>query len=112
MNITQRSIPKAIILTLLTCGIYGIFWFIKMAKEAVAFADVNDSGTAEVLLMIFFFPVGIYLTEKKFAQGCAARNIPHEDRTILYIILSFLGLGLIAAAMLQSDLNDTAAKAM
>ena len=32
-GIQVRSIPKSIIFSFITCGIYGIYWFIKMTNE-------------------------------------------------------------------------------
>ena len=29
----QRNIAVAIILTIVTCGIYGIYWFVKLTDE-------------------------------------------------------------------------------
>ena len=36
------------------------------------------------------------------------RGIRHEDRSVLYIILGFVGLGIVDYAMMQSDLNQVA----
>lgn len=43
---THRSIGLSIVLTIITCGIYGIYWFITLT---------NDSNVASGLL---FFPGG------------------------------------------------------
>lgn len=108
MKVTNRSIAKCIILTLITCGIYGIYWAYCVAKEAVSVYDANDSALTEALLMIFFIPVGAFLTEKKFAEGCQKNNIPHEDKSILYLIISFFGGGFISVALIQNELNKIA----
>ena len=47
-------------------------------------------------------------TEKKFAEGCAARGIAHSDNSIIYLILGLFGLGLVADCLLQNDLNKLA----
>ena len=54
---THRSIGLIIVLTIITCGIYGIYWFITLT---------NDSNVASGLS---FFPGG-----KTFA---VIRNIPY-----------------------------------
>ena len=105
MNIKERNVVTAILLTFVTCGIYGIYWIVCMAKEAVSVKDPSDDGLLEILLCLFFFPVGIYLTEKKLAEGCAARGIDHKDNSVLYLILSLVGLGIVDYFMLQNDLN-------
>ncbi|MBE6740804.1 MAG: DUF4234 domain-containing protein [Ruminococcaceae bacterium] len=108
MKIEKRNIGVAILLSFVTCGIYGIIWAIKMLKEAVQVRDEYDSGTTEIILGILLPGVGFYMAEKKFNEGCQMRGIPHEDHSTLYIILGFLGLGIVDYAMMQSDLNSVA----
>ncbi len=108
MTIENRSIAKCIILTFITCGIYGLVWAWKMAKDAVKVKDVNDDGTLEAVLTIFFPFIGFFLTEKKFAEGCQARGIPHSDNSILYLVLGLFGLGIVDFCLMQSELNKLA----
>lgn len=112
MAIKQRNLVTCILLTLITCGIYGIYWVIMLAKEAVSVKDPADNALLEIVLMLLLPFLGIFLTEKKFAEGCAARDIPHTDNSILYLILGLLGLGIIGVCMLQNDLNKLAPPAI
>ena len=108
MAIKERNIVVCILLTLVTCGIYGIYWFIMLAKEGVSVKDPSDSGVLEIVLMLFLTFVGIYLVEKKFAEGCASRGIAHNYNSVLYLVLGLLGLGIVPVCMLQNDLNKLA----
>ena len=108
MEIKPRNIAVSIILTIVTCGIYGIYWVICMAREAVSVKDPSDSGVLEIVLMLFLPFVGFYLTEQKLAAGCAARGIPHKDNAVLYLILGLVGLGIVNYCMMQNDLNKIA----
>ena len=108
MAVTKRNIVTCIILSLITCGIYAIYWAIMLAKEAVSVKDPSDSGILEIVLMLFLPFLGIFLAEKKFAEGCAAKGIPHTDNSILYLILGLIGLGIVGDCMLQNDLNKLA----
>ena len=108
MNIKNRNIVTAILLTLITCGIYGIYWVITMTRDAISVKDPSDSAILEIVLMLFLPFLGFFLTEKKFAEGCAARNIAHQDNSVLYLILGLLGLGIVNYCMLQNDLNKLA----
>ena len=111
MAVTKRNIVTCIILSIITCGIYGIYWAIMLAKEAVSVKDPADSGILEIVLMLFLPFLGFFLAEKKLAEGCTAKGIAHEDRSIIYLILGVLGLGIINFCMMQSDLNGLAEKA-
>ena len=107
MNIKKRNIVTAIILTIVTCGIYSIIWIIGMTRDAVSVKDANDSAILEILLMLFLPFIGLFLTEKKFAEGCAARGIAHEERAVMYLILGLI-LPIVPLCMMQSDLNSIA----
>ena len=108
MAIKERNIVTCIVLSLITCGIYGIYWVIMLAREAVSVKDPADSGILEIVLMLFLPFLGIFLCEKKFAEGCAEKGVAHSDNSILYLILGLVGLGIVSMCMLQNDLNKVA----
>ncbi len=108
MEIKTRNIVTCILLTIITCGIYGIYWVICLAREAVSVKDPADSAILEIVLMLFLPFLGFYLTEQKFAAGCAEKGIAHKDNAILYLILGLVGLGIVNYCMMQNDLNKLA----
>ena len=108
MNIKSRNIVTAIILSIVTCGIYGIYWAIMLARESVSVKDPSDDGVLEIILMLFLPFIGFYLAEKKLADGCAARGIPHNDNSLIYLVLGLVGLGIVNYCMMQNDLNKLA----
>ena len=108
MAIKKRNIVTCILLSLITCGIYAIYWAIVMAAEAVKVKDPSDSGILEIVLMLVLPFLGFFLAEKKLAEGCAAKGIAHEDRSIIYLILGLVGLSIVNFCMMQSDLNKLA----
>ena len=108
MAIKQRKLVTCILLSLITCGIYSIYWVIMLAKEAVSVKDPADNAVLEIVLMLFLPFLGIFLTEKKFAEGCAARGTAHSDNSVIYLVLGIFGLGIIGICMLQNDLNKIA----
>ena len=108
MNIKPRNIVTAILLSIITCGIYGIYWIVMMTREAVSVKDVNDNGLLEIILMLFLPFIGLYLVEKKLAEGLAARGVAHNDNSILYLVLGIVGLGIVPLCLIQNDLNKIA----
>lgn len=110
MEIKSRNIVTCILLTFITCGIYGIYWAVCLAREAVSVKDPSDSGVLEIILFLFLPFLGFYLAEQKFAAGCAAKGIPHKDNSVLYLILGLVGLGIVDYCMLQNDLNQLVAQ--
>lgn len=110
MEIKSRNIVTCILLTIITCGIYGIYWVICMAREAVAVKDPSDSGVLEIILMLFLPFIGFYLAEQKFTAGCADKGIDHKDNAIVYLVLGLVGLSIVNYCMMQNDLNKLAAQ--
>ena len=108
MAIKKRNIVTCILLSIITCGIYGIYWLIVMTSEAVKVKDPSDSGILEIVLMLFLPFLGFFLAEKKLTEGCMAKGIAHEDRSIIYLILGLVGLGIVNYCMMQNDLNKLA----
>ncbi len=108
MAIKERNIVVCILLSLITCGIYGIYWVIMLARESVSVKDPSDNALVEIVLMLFLPFLGFYLSEKKLTEGCAARGIPHKDNSVLYLVLGLVGLGIVNFCMMQSDLNALA----
>lgn len=107
MKVQSRNVITSILISLVTCGLYGYYWAYKMGTEAVTVKDENDSGLLEAILMIFLPFVGFYMVEKKLAEGCAAKGIDHKDNAILYLILGLV-FPIANYFMLQTELNKIA----
>ena len=90
MNIKNRNIVTAIILSLVTCGIYGIYWGVCLAREAVSVKDPADNAILEIILILFLPFVGFYLAEKKLAEGCAEKGIAHNNKKHIFFMKNTL----------------------
>lgn len=106
MGIKKRNILVAILLSIVTCGIYGIFWYYNMYKDAAKVTGEEKILTFILMLLLPF--IGFYLLEKDFAAGCAAKGIEHKDNSVLYLILSLICLVIVPVCMFQNDLNKIA----
>ena len=114
--VQKRDIVVAIILSLVTCGIYGIYWFIVMTddvKTASGDTQLASGGLAFLLTLVSCGIYGIYWAYKmgelmKYAQE--KNGLPVKDYAVLYLILELLGFGIIVYILVQSDLNAIAEK--
>lgn len=109
----ERNIATSIILTIITCGIYGIIWFISLTDDvAVASEDRSMSGGVAFLLTIVTCGIyGIYWSYKMgkmMYQAKLARDMNASDNSILYLILNIFGLQIVNYCLIQSELNDIA----
>ena len=108
--ITKRDIVVAIILTVVTCGIYGIYWFIVMTDDVNSLSDekMASGGTAFLYSILTCGIYALYWNYKigqKMAEAGKKYNKPINDNSVLYLVLSIFGLGLVNYCLIQSDLN-------
>lgn len=113
--IKNRSIAMCILLSVVTCGIYGIYWFICLTDDsntAAGQADGTSGGMAFLLSLVTCGIYGLFWAYKlgeKVTTAKKMRNMGDDGNTaILYLILSICGLGIITYALAQSELNKMA----
>lgn len=112
--IERRNIVVCIILSFVTCGIYGIYWMVCLTNDVnTVSGDVNGtSGGIAVLLT--FVTCGIYGIYWAYKQGDKLdftknnRGIPSSNSGVLYLILQIFGFGIIGWALMQNELNKLA----
>ena len=111
--IKQRDIVVAVLLTIVTCGIYGIYWFVVLTDDvATANEDSNFSGAKSLLFTIITCGIyGIYWNYKigkEIYEAGQKRGIDISDNSVLYLILGIFGLGIVNYCMVQDELNKIA----
>ena len=112
-TVQERNIALCIILSLVTCGIYGLYWFVCLTEDTNAAA--NEEGTSGVLaLVLTIVTCGIYGLYWAYKRGerldkaKVNRGMPASNGGVLYLILYIFG-GIIAYALIQNELNKLAA---
>jgi hypothetical protein len=111
--VNKRNVGLAIVLTLITCGIYGIFWFISLTNDVAKLSeDSSFSGGLAFLFTILTCGIyGIYWSYrigKLIAEAQAKKGVSVNDNSILYLVLHLLGLGIVVYILAQSDVNSMA----
>lgn len=117
-RIEERNIATNVILSIVTCGIYGIFWFITLTNDTkIVSEDADFSGGKYFLLNLITCGIfGIYWGYKlgqNINKAKIARNMPTEDLPILYLILMALNYvcgvtGIVTYCLAQNELNEIA----
>ena len=111
--IKERNIVTCIILSIITCGIYGIVWFIQMTDDA-AFASGDNSMSGGMAFLLTLVTCGIYGYYWAYKMGKIVydakvkRGLRASDNAVLYLILQLFGLGIVNYCIMQSDLNEMA----
>ncbi|NOZ01123.1 MAG: DUF4234 domain-containing protein [Deltaproteobacteria bacterium] len=105
-----RPIPVTILLTLVTCGIYGLFWNYWINRELRDYLDKRDLNPGvELLLCILCFPYlfyWFYKVSRLVQEAQEKAGVRPEDKSVLNIILAVFGLAIVSMAIIQSDLNE------
>lgn len=112
--IKKRELVTSIILTIVTCGIYGIIWFIGLNDDAKAASNDQSMQSGGMAFLLTLITCGIYgffwayKMGKAINQARINRGMPEDDKSILYLILQIFGLGIVGYALMQNDLNEMA----
>ncbi len=112
--IQQRNIVLCVILSLVTCGIYGLVWFFNIVSDLNAAAPASDDQTPGIVLLLTIVTCGIYgliwlyRAGEKVDQIRANNGEAPSSSNILYLVLGIFGLGIIAYCLIQTELNKIA----
>ena len=109
-KIVERSIPLYIILTIITCGLFGIYWLIVMADDMNALANDGDNTSGAVVFLLTLVTCGIYGWFWVYKQGQRVDRLngTQANTGIIYIILNVVGLSIVTYALIQNELNKRA----
>lgn len=108
----KRHIAVCVILSIITCGIYGLYWMYCVTDDIKKTSvEKSISGGMAVLLTIVTFSIygffwaykmGDLLEKAKYEQS---RSVDSSDLPILYLILQLLFLMIVNLALMQNELN-------
>ena len=110
--VRERSVVTAIILTFVTCGLYGIFWMISLNDDVRTLTQRRDLTSGGVVVLLTILTCGIYSLYWAYKMGKTVteyrrdKNIYTDDSAVLYLILSLFGLGIVVYALLQTNINE------
>ena len=113
ISIKRRNIALAVILSFITFGIYGLYWVYRLTEESHAFLGRRTTAAGGWVIVFTLITLGIYSFYWVYKIGSTlaqVKNKYNEDESSLpgvCLILSILGLGIIAVVLLQDALNET-----
>jgi len=108
--VKERNIVTQILFSIITCGIYGIYWFITLTDDAArANNDLEFTGVKAFIFTLLTCGIyGIYWNYKMGKEMYEANQkfgINTSDNSILYLILSIFGLSIVTYCLVQNELN-------
>ena len=112
MYMQKRSIPTCVILSIVTCGIYGIYWFIKLTDETNQLNGDPNATSGGIAFLLTLITCGIYGIYWAYKQGerldnvKTSRGLLPSNQAIVYLLLQLFGFGIIAYCLMQSEINN------
>ena len=109
--IEQRNIALSVVLTLITCGIYGAYWFIVLTNEVCKLSgDPEFTGLKHFLLSIvtcgIWSLVWAYQIGKHVSEAQRQRGMLVSDNAVIYLVLGLFGISsIVTYALVQNDVN-------
>ena len=108
--IVRRSIPLCIIFSIITCGIYTLYWFVCVTNEVDAVTGESGPGGG-LSLLLTIITCGIYglywgwKTGDKLDASRARHGVAPGSFAILFLILNLFELSIVTLAIAQNELN-------
>lgn len=113
-GIEKRNIAVYVILSICTCGIFELVWLAQMANDLNKVSNREHETSGGMAVFLSIITLGIYLLYWKYKAGQKLdevhlmRGLPCKRNGVLYLILSFIGSGIVADALIQNELNRIA----
>ena len=114
MFISKRDFLLNIILTIVTCGLWGIVWEVRIADDIKLLTGEESLVSGIVLVLLSLVTCGIYFIFWVYNAGNklelvkAGYGLPTESKGLVYVVLSIFGFSIVALALMQNDLNTVA----
>ena len=114
-HLEKREIVTCIILSIVTCGIYGIVWLVGIINDINALAqDDKSNQSAGTVILLIIITCGIYgfiyfyQAGQRLYNAGQKYNVQIADNSTVYLLLNLFGLGIVSYCLIQSDLNKFA----
>lgn len=109
--IQPRDIALGIVFSIITCGIYSLYWLYCLAEDINKIKNDPNAVSGGMVVLLSIVTCGIYSLYWTYKAGevldrCMTPN-GTGNRAILYLILSLFGpTNIITFALIQNDLNN------
>lgn len=106
-GIQERNIAIAVILSIVTCGLYGIYWMIKLNDEINQICGDTHANSGGMVFLFTLITCGIYgwYWMYKMGEKCDQIKGVNGSSGILYLILGIFGLGIVNYCLMQDTIN-------
>lgn len=112
-HIENRNIALYIILSIITCGIFGLYWLYCIVTDLNA-ASNEQNPTSGGMVIVFtiitcsiYWLYWLYKAGQQVSTAKQLRNLqPDSNASIIYLVLGIFQLGIVSYALIQNELNS------
>ena len=110
-SIENKNILIAVILSIITCGIYELIWYINIVDDVNRVCQDENNQGGGIVILLTLITCGIYgwyyfyNAGKRLANAGTKTGIAIADNSLIYLLFSIFGLRIINYILIQSDLN-------
>lgn len=113
MNLEKRSIGWAIFFSIITIGLYGLYWQMRITDEAHTLCGRRTCASGGMAVVYTVCSFGIYFfywvykigEEMNLAKG--KRGMQYDDNSpMFFLVMTLFGFGFIPVILFQSGIND------
>lgn len=106
-GIQNRNIAVAVILSIVTCGIYGLYWLVKLNDEINQLSGDYTAASGGMVLLLTLVTCGIYgwYWMYKMGEKCDQIKGVNGNSGILYLIMGIVGLSIVSYCLMQDTIN-------
>ena len=114
MKITKRNFVVSILLSLVTCGIYSLYWMVMLNDEihniyeSMYPEDLSTTRVSGALLLVFtFITCGIYSFYWYYKMGTLCNKISKNNSNfdLIFLILAIFQLPIVNMCIMQNIEN-------
>lgn len=108
----KRSIGLSIVLSIITCGIYGLYWQYMIANDVNTVSGHTSDTSGGFVILFSILTCGIYnlywlyQCGVKLDETAEKRGESKKQSALLFLLLGIFGLSIVSIAIIQSELNN------
>ena len=112
--VKEKNIPLCVVLSFLTCGIYGIYWMLELTRDVDTVSQNPTPRNGGMVILLSLVTCGIYTYFWMYKNGELLEQTNNRTRIasasnpILFLVLTLVGFGIVNYVIMQADLNKYA----
>lgn len=107
--IQNRNIAVYVVLTIVTCGIFGLYWIVTLNDDVNTLSNEPDATSGGIVLLLTIVTCGIYGLYWLYKMGEKLdKKDGNSNSGVIYLVIGVFGLSIVSYALMQDRINDFA----